>query len=143
MDPSVTETYPTSLFVRLTVGRLDASVAWYRAVGFQTVSESPKMAHLRYRADADVMLVSGTTGTPRGSGVAVYLTLDGESVDDVAERVADAAVSGGEGPYETSWNTRELVLTDPDGYRLVFSEVVDADRSVDDAADSNREDRRV
>ncbi|MFC6725886.1 VOC family protein, partial [Halobium palmae] len=55
-----------------------------------------------------------------------------ESVDDVVARAEREGVSAVGGPGETGWNTRELTVRDPDGYELVFSEVVDADRSFGD-----------
>ena len=139
------EIYPMPLFVQLIAADLDASVEWYRAVGFDVIYEMPAMAHVRFRTYADVMLVAdeGRVGgdeagvdsasTPsRGEGVAVYLTLEDESVQDVADRAREAGVDAGDGPEETAWNTRELRLSDPDGYELVFSEPVDTDRSFED-----------
>lgn len=138
-----TAVYPMPLFVRLTVADLDESVEWYRAVGFSVVYEMLGMAHLRYRKYADVMLVGEDRVTGerrvtesagerrRGRGVAVYLTVETESVDDVASRATASDLSMA-GPHETAWNTRELTLRDPDGYELVFSEVVDPDRSFED-----------
>lgn len=143
------EFYPMPLFVQLTVSNLPASVAWYRDLGFDAVYEMPVMAHLRYRKYADVMLVADSTAvgsepdaaatTPRGGGVSVYLTLEDESVDDVARRAEAAGARVVAEPHETSWNTRELTVADPDGYELVFSAVVDAERSFDDVVGSGEE----
>jgi lactoylglutathione lyase len=42
-------------------------------------------------------------------------------VEAVAARAAQAGASV-EGPSRQPWHTREIVLTDPDGYRLNFIE---------------------
>lgn len=140
------EVYPMPLFVRLTVTDLAASVDWYRELGFDVVYEMPAMAHVRYRKYADVMLVSEASDlgrdagddarpTPRGDGVEIYVNVENESVDDVAERATQAPAHAGadaDGPHETGWNTREFAVRDPDGYRLVFSEPVDTERSFED-----------
>lgn len=138
-----TDVYPMPLFVRLTVEDVAASVAWYRALGFDVVYETPVMAHVRYRRYADVMLVTSQAdlgdesdesdesdeATPKkGGGVTIYLTVEAESVDDVAARASDHGATA-DGPHETGWNTRELALRDPDGYELVFAEPLDTDRS--------------
>jgi predicted lactoylglutathione lyase len=137
---SEADIYPMPLFVRLTVEDLSASVAWYRALGFAVVYEMPVMAHLRYRTYADVMLVGEQSdlrddaerdATTKGAGVQVYLTVEEESVDDVAARATAYGVDS-DGPRETGWNTRELTLRDPDGYELVFAEQLDANRSFED-----------
>ena len=135
------DVYPMPLFVQFLVSDLGRSAAWYERLGFSSVYSTPAMAHLRYRKYADLMLVedagdSATTGraerSDRGSGVAVYLTVDGESVDQVAARAVGAGGGTIDGPRDTPWNTRELRVADPDGYALVFSEVVDEARSFDE-----------
>jgi uncharacterized glyoxalase superfamily protein PhnB len=42
-----------------------------------------------------------------------------DAVDDVAER-ARAAGAPTDGPADQLWHTREVIVTDPDGYRLNF-----------------------
>lgn len=130
------EVYPMPLFVKLVVSDVATSVEWYEALGFAVVYAMPVMAHVRYRRYADVMLVddraraeSVESDTQRGQGVAIYLTLEDEPVDEVATRAHDAGAEVLAEPHETGWNTHELGLADPDGYELIFSEVVDAERS--------------
>ncbi|WP_255195321.1 VOC family protein [Halorarius litoreus] len=138
------DVYPMPLFVRLAVSDVGTSTAWYEALGFEVVYSMPVMAHVRYRRYADVMLAADETqpgagaprATPRGSGISIYLNVADESVDDVAERAHEAAAEIAVEPHETPWNTREVTLTDPDGYELVFTEVVDADRSFESVMDS-------
>ena len=60
------------------------------------------------------------------SGVAVTLAFSAGAVDRIpelnafAERIADAGAVI-EGPVDRPWNTRDVVVRDPDGYRLVFT----------------------
>lgn len=133
------EVYPMPLFVRLAVSDVEASTAWYEALGFETIYSMPVMAHVRYRTYADVMLAAEQAAgraepspSSRGSGVSIYLTVEGESIDDVASRAEAAGADVVEAPHETPWNTREFTVADPDGYELVFSEVVDTDRRFED-----------
>ena len=136
------EIYPMPLFPRLVVSDVGESTDWYESVGFDVVYSMPAMAHVRYRKYADVMLADETTLQPgtdspaagrRGSGVSLFVTVESESVDDVAERAGASGIDVGDGPRETPWNTRELRLVDPDGYELVFSEgPVDADASFEE-----------
>jgi uncharacterized glyoxalase superfamily protein PhnB len=131
------EIYPMPLFCQLAVSDLNAATAWYEALGFDVVYSMPVMAHVRYRKYADVMLVTGQTKphdtaekpVRSGEGVSIYVNVEDESVDDVANRADEYGAEVVEGPYDTPWNTRELVVSDPDGYKLVFTEAVDTDKS--------------
>lgn len=123
--------YPMPLFPELAVTDLDAAVGRYRAVGFEPMFATPGMAHLRYARYADLMLrAGGETADPLGRGVSIRVNAS-EPVEAIARaaRERDADV---EGPTETPYNTREVRLRDPDGYELVFGEVVDQDRSFED-----------
>jgi uncharacterized glyoxalase superfamily protein PhnB len=136
----VDEFYPMPLFVKLSVRDVAESAKWYEdALGFRSVyalardDGTQMMNHLRLGRYQDVMLVAElehVSGSGKGQGVVVNLTLDG-GVDDLAERARSA---GGrvEGPAETAWNTRELTVWDPDGYALTFSQVVDPGRAFED-----------
>lgn len=126
--------YPMALFPRLLVDDVDESVGWYERMGFATVFRTAGMAHVRYRRHADVMLAEGPADdpeTPRGAGVAVYVTPLDRSVAEVADLAREAG-SSVDGPRETGHNTREVAVRDPNGYELVFSEPVDTDRSFED-----------
>ncbi|SRR5579883_615983 len=119
--------YPMPLFVRLEVGDIAASRDWYsQTLGFLDLysldgpAGVPLMVHLRWTKYADIMLVPRTTPiTKAGEGVAVYMTAERGEVDEIAKRGDNAVI---EGPVNRPWNTREVVLLDPDGYRLVFAE---------------------
>ena len=53
-------------------------------------------------------------------------------MDELAANLADQGVEVAEGPVNRPWNTRDIVVHDPDGYRLVFFEPVDITRSFED-----------
>ncbi len=135
--------YPMPLFPQLTVSDIEKSTAWYEALGFDVVYSMPAMAHVRYRKYADVLLVADRSEgnsdaeTPRGNGVSIYLTVEDEAIDDVAERAEETGTDVVAPPHETGWNTRETTVRDPDGYELVFSERAETDRSFEDVMGSS------
>ncbi|WP_410766527.1 VOC family protein [Haloferax sp. DFSO60] len=132
------EIYPMPLFVQLEVADIEASVGWYRELRFDVIYEMPTMAHVRREQYADIMLVAGRDVDdihPKGVGVRTYLTVESDSFDTLATRASERAGVTIE-PQTTAWNTREVRATDPDGYELVFSAVVDAERSFADVMGS-------
>lgn len=135
-DPEI---YPMPLFCQLVAADVDSSTAWYEAIGFTTLYVMPVMSHVRYRKYADIMLVADEVqvgeelgDSPRGAGLAIYITVDGESVDDVAARASEYGAEIVTPPYNTTWNTREVAIRDPDGYTLVFTEVSDPEKSFEE-----------
>ena len=137
------EVYPMPMFPTLAVGDMNASMEWYsQAVGFGTVfvlagaDGAPVLGHLRWRKYADLLLVPDEGGSDservKGVGVSLSFLVGDLSVDAMAERLAGRGVELDEGPVTRAWNTREIVVVDPDGYRLVFLEAVDVERSFED-----------
>ena len=131
------------MFPTLSVADVAASTEWYTSkIGFTSVFTLPvpgggiAMAHLRWRKYADLLLVpdSGPHATPRPKGVGITLSflVDATSVDDMAANLANIGVEMVEGPVTRPWNTREIVVRDPDDYTLVFFEPVDITRSFKD-----------
>ena len=142
MEPDL-EIYPMPMFPTLAVGDVGASAEWYaEKVGFGTVfvlpaaDGEPVLAHLRWRKYADLLLVpdgAGADSTRRkGVGVSLSFLVGSLSVDEMAERLVGRGVGLDEGPVPRPWNTRELVVVDPDGYRLVFFEPVDVGKSFEE-----------
>ena len=147
MSDSDHEIYPMPLFPQLTVSNLKKSTAWYETLGFDIIYSMPVMSHVRYRKYADIMLVaeqaeeedSVSQSPTRGRGVATYVTVEDESIDDVATRAEDHGIEVAVPPHETNWNTRETTIHDPDSYELVFSERSETDKDFDDVMDSAEE----
>ena len=132
-------------FVQLQVRDIAASVAWYEArLGFFNIftldtPAGPVMAHLRFAKYADLMLVPErtTTSSQKGVGLSLYFTVNKGQLDPLAELVGEAVV---EGPVVRPWNAREVVVKDPDGFTLVFSEgPVDETKSFDEVMRKSRE----
>ena len=142
MEPEL-EAYPMPSFATLVVSDVRRSTDWYRSIGFRTVFTMPgpgglpSLVHLRWTKYADLLLFpdrdGSAAGAPKGRGVALnYLTEDVEAVAGRASRIGAHVV---EGPVQRPWNVREMVLLDPDGYRLVFNErQVEGTRTLDDIA---------
>ncbi len=134
MEPIEHEIYPMMLFPTFEVRKIEASVDWYtRVLGFALVyrMQDPEgrthLAHLRRLKHQDSLLVPRDESfAAPGSGVTITLAFSAEAADNIpalnafAERIADAGAVI-EGPVDRPWNTRDVVVRDPDGYRLVFT----------------------
>jgi catechol 2,3-dioxygenase-like lactoylglutathione lyase family enzyme len=134
------EIYPMPMFVTLPVRDLVASTAWYEAAGFAVLATMPgsagpaSLVHLRRLRFQDLLLVPGEpVPGPRITVAAGEDDLDAradvltaELADGVqhtrdGERDPDADLRRVAGPSDTPWFTRDLVLTDPDGYTVVLT----------------------
>jgi catechol 2,3-dioxygenase-like lactoylglutathione lyase family enzyme len=121
--------YPMPSFPTLTVSNLAASSQWYRdALNFQIIFELPgRLIHLRRERYQDLLLTPGSAEFFEvakgevGRGVSLYFALGGlAEVDALAAHAKAAGATVLEGPLNRPWNNREVVFSDPDGYRLVF-----------------------
>ncbi len=113
-------------FTKLLVLDQAASAKFYEALGFTRVGADGTFIHLRWEEHGDVMLVRSPTGVrldgKRGWGVLLCFTSK-TALPELAER-AQAAGAPTQGPETQPWHTQELVVTDPDGYRLNFVQPV-------------------
>ncbi|MFZ5443848.1 MAG: VOC family protein [Myxococcota bacterium] len=113
---------PLGFFTKLLVLDPAASAKFYEALGFLRVGTDGTFIHLRWEEHGDVMLVGAPTGVridgKRGWGVLLCFTSK-TSVDELLPK-AQALGAPTQGPETQPWHTRELVVTDPDGYRLNF-----------------------
>lgn len=116
--------YLMPMFVRLEVPDVDATRRWFHDVlGFESVFEIPHtVAHLRGRRYQDVLIVKGETQAP-GQGVTLSFSWP-RNVDTLVSRVQAAGGKIVDGPIDRPWNARELVIEDPNGYRLSFSQPI-------------------
>ena len=109
-------------FVKLLVLDQRVSAAFYEGLGFTRVGADGTFVHVRWEERGDVMLMGAPRGVrvdgKRGWGVLLSFTSQAD-LDVLAER-ARALSAPAEGPQLQPWHTRELVVTDPDGYRLNF-----------------------
>ena len=133
------EIYPMPMFPTLSVADVRTSMEWYAdTLGFALVFAMPGtdgetvLAHLRWRKYADLLLVPDARGPqaarPKGLGVALSFLAGANERRRHVRRPCGEGVELTDGPVNRPWNTREIVVTDPDGYRLIFFEPVDLTR---------------
>lgn len=144
---SEAEIYPMPAFPTLTVSNLAVSKQFYvDGLGFQVIFSMPAgggpavLEHLRWIRYADLLLEQGAQAeeeedaVARAGGIRLNFSaaLAGRSCAEIAERAR--AHGGGEvrGPIERPYNAREVVVTDPDGFVLVFSEPMDVGKTFDE-----------
>ncbi len=114
-----------SSFVKLLVSDAERSARFYEALGFKRMNADPPFIHLRWENQAEVYLVAvpaalGLQGQ-RGVGVLLGFRVGATDLNEVASR-ARAQGANVDGPTVQPWYTREIIITDPDGYRLNFIE---------------------
>jgi len=117
------DAYVMPAYTKLLVSDPARSRAFYEALGFQLRTADPVFTHLRWARHADLFLVSTPPGvpfaTPRGTGVILCFSVVDSDLDSLASR-ARAAGASVFGPHPQPWHTLELLVTDPDGFRLCF-----------------------
>ena len=118
------ENYLMPSHVRLLVSDPARVTAFYESLGFSCVNRDGVFVHLRWAKYADVFLVGMPSGVElpgqRGLGVILCFYAGEEvSLEEIAAR-AEAAGAAVDGPRNQPWFTRELVVTDPEGYKIGF-----------------------
>jgi predicted enzyme related to lactoylglutathione lyase len=113
------------MFVRLVVADVEATKRWFHDVlQFERVFDIPNtMVHLRGRRYQDVLVVKGEPSRTPGQGVVLSFTWN-RDVDELVERVKAAGGKILDGPVDRPWNARELVIEEPNGYRMSFSQQI-------------------
>lgn len=138
------EIYPMPGFPTLSVASLAISKQFYvDALGFHVIFSMPPgggptvLEHLRWTRYADLLLVQGSPEgrEPGARGLGVRLNfsaaLAGRTCADIAQQARAYGVEQVEGPVERPYNAREVVVTDPDGFVLVFVEPMNLDKTFD------------
>jgi catechol 2,3-dioxygenase-like lactoylglutathione lyase family enzyme len=121
-----TDVYPMPAFVSLEVADLSRTVDWY-VDGLDFVElfrmpgpgGRPALVHLRRWRYQDILVREGTP-TP-GAGWTLSVSALADDLPALAERARSHGGGGVEGPVDTPWNSRDLRVVDPDGYRLVYT----------------------
>ncbi|MFO0761304.1 MAG: VOC family protein [Byssovorax sp.] len=110
-------------YVKLLVEEPTRTAAFYEALGFTRIHHDPVFVHLRWARYADLFLVALPQGASfpqkRGLGVLLCFTAGEVSLDEIAARAGKAGAVV-DGPREQPWHTREVMVVDPEGYRLTF-----------------------
>ncbi|HZI14381.1 MAG TPA: VOC family protein [Myxococcus sp.] len=113
-------------FFKLLISDAARSVAFYEALGFERLGAEPPFVQLTWAGQVDVYLVTPPAAVKLEGrrGLGVLLGFRADSVGGVDEVLLRAQTQGAvvEGPAVQPWYTRELIITDPDGYRLNFIE---------------------
>ena len=147
--PHHTDIYPMPMFPTLSVGDIGASASWYtEKVGFARVFAIPgsggevALEHLRWSKYADLLLVPESNAPypaqAKGAGITLAFLAQMEAIDDMAARLRENGVEIEEGPVDRPWNTRDIVVRDPDGFRLIFFEPIDISRTFEDVIEQAR-----
>ena len=118
----------SNLGASLTVRDLRSSMAWYRdVVGFAVEREHERDGQLRavsLRAGSVRILINqddGAKGFDRVKGQGLSLQFTTPNVDTVADRIKARGGTLDTEPADMPWGPRVFRLTDPDGFKLVFS----------------------
>jgi lactoylglutathione lyase len=116
-------------FTKLLISDPPRSRRLYEALGFELRHADPVFTHLRWAEGAELYLVATPPGRglegPHGAGVLVCFSILARREPPTLESLAQAAEAVGatvDGPRDAPWDTRELVVVDPDGYRINFVE---------------------
>ena len=115
-------------FLHLGVKDIEASAAWYEALGFQKVyamppSGKPFLIHMRWTKYADFLLVPelAPATTRKGVGIGVSYATTMAEIDALYERAKRLGVNIVTEIGNRPWNTRDFTVTDPDGFTIVFT----------------------
>jgi catechol 2,3-dioxygenase-like lactoylglutathione lyase family enzyme len=125
-DPEITrDIYGMPAFVTFTVADLNRAVDWYvNGLDFVELFSmpgpaGPVLAHLRRWRYQDILVRAGEP--PSGGQWTYSVMATSEQLGRVAERARAHGGGAVEGPYDTPWNTRDVKVTDPDGYTVVYT----------------------
>ena len=123
LDAGVTtDIYPMPAFTTLVVADLDRTVDFYtNALDFVVLFTMPggTLVHLRRWRYQDILVRPGDADA--GAGWALSFSSLAEELPALADRARAHGGGSVDGPADTPWNTRDLTVTDPDGYRLVYT----------------------
>ena len=112
-------------FVKVLVSDAERSASFYEALGFKRANVDPPFIHMRWENQAEVYLVAVPASVMvegrRGLGVLLGFRVGVVGVEEIATRAREQGAEV-EGPTRQPWHTREIVIEDPDGYRLNFIE---------------------
>jgi uncharacterized glyoxalase superfamily protein PhnB len=140
LEGNIMEFYPMPLFVKLSVSNMENSLCWYKEVlNFESVFELPGkdgkiiMAHIRGKKYQDIMLVAESAHKDiNANGKGMVLNLSVDDVDLYSKKASKASAVVVEGPIDRSWNARELILRDLDGYLITLSMGINKEKEFND-----------
>lgn len=127
LDAGITkDIYPMPAFVTLEVSDLERTMDWYvNGLDFVELfrmpgpGDRPSLVHLRRWRYQDILVRLGEAGP--GAGIVLSVAALAEDLPALAERARAHGGGNVDGPVDTPWNSRDVRVTDPDGYRLVYT----------------------
>ena len=139
----IEEFYPMPLFVRMFVRDVAATAKWYAdALGFRSVyvqqdpNSSQLMNHIRLAKYQDLLLLpqpQDTVDTP-SNGLIISFSYDGDLAALAQRAISTGATVGG--PTAMPYNAYELTVIDPNGFILIFSQIIDTNRTFENVMSS-------
>jgi catechol 2,3-dioxygenase-like lactoylglutathione lyase family enzyme len=118
--------YPMPAFVTFAVADIDRTVGfyvgaldWIELFRLPGPDGSPALVHLRRWRYQDILVRPGVADP--GHGWAVSIAAAAEDLPDLVARARAYGAADVSDPTDTPWNTRDVTITDPDGYRLVYT----------------------
>src|SRR5689334_1780782 len=112
--------YGMPAFVTFTVTDLERTVDWYvNGLDFIDLFRLPGLAHLRRWRYQDILVRVGEA--PAAGDWTYSVMADVQDLEGLAERARAHGGGQVEGPFDTPWNTRDVRVTDPDGYTVVYT----------------------
>jgi uncharacterized glyoxalase superfamily protein PhnB len=128
------EIYPMPMFPMLTANDLEASSSFYQnALGFKHIFTMlgpgglPALVHLRWMKYADLLIARSRDDKeltePKGIGISLNFNMSDHFNGDIDAFAQHARENGATviGPIDQPWNVREVMVLDPDEYRLIFT----------------------
>lgn len=127
--PEITrDIYGMPAFATLLVADVNTTVSWYTdGLGFITLfmipgpEGTPALVHLRRWQFQDLLVRPSSGPVTTGSGITLSFAAVYDEVEVLAERARAHGAGRVEGPIDTSWNTRDVITTDPDGNVVIFT----------------------
>ncbi|MDG5804028.1 VOC family protein [Streptomyces ossamyceticus] len=115
--------YGMPAFVTIPTDDLAASVDfWVRGLGFFELFSIPGgVVHLRRWAFQDVLLVPAAGVAERAPALSVSFACLLSQIDSLVEDCRTLRPDSVDGPRDTPWNTRDVVVTTPENVRIVLT----------------------
>ncbi|MEU2037074.1 VOC family protein [Nocardia niwae] len=129
--------YGMPAFVTIPTSDLAASVDfWIRGLGFFELFRIPgSVVHLRRWAFQDVLLVPATVVPEQAPAMSVSFACVLGQVDSLVEACRALRPNSVDGPRDTPWNTRDVVVITPEHARIVFTAAKPFDPDSQEARD--------
>lgn len=105
--------------ITLITGDMTASVAFYRALGFEVLYGGEEAAFTSFAAGSGYLnVIASTKGRPDFWGRAIFYV---EDVDAMHARAVAAGYTPQAAPRDAEWGERYFHINDPDGHELSFA----------------------